>query len=110
MYYNMRIKTMHRNTRNLVRLAGEGRKAYQTLHQGMFHRLELAQRDIARELGEGAAYGGSRLESGREKSLKEKLARIDARLLTYSQVSAETGAAFGACASAAYRLMDGVMR
>ncbi|KAG1679410.1 hypothetical protein FOA52_007701 [Chlamydomonas sp. UWO 241] len=109
MYYNMRIKTMHRNTRNLVRLAGEGRKAYQTLHQGMFHRLELAQRDIARELGEGEAYGGGRLEAGQAKALKEKLEKIDARLQTYSQVSAETGDVFDACASLAYCLMDGVM-
>lgn len=26
MYYNMRIKTMHRNARNIIKLAGEGKK------------------------------------------------------------------------------------
>jgi hypothetical protein len=26
MYYNMRIKTMHRNARNIIKLANEGRK------------------------------------------------------------------------------------
>ena len=28
MYYNMRIKTMHRNARNVIRIASEGKKVW----------------------------------------------------------------------------------
>ena len=32
MYYNMRIKTMHRNARNIIRMASEGKKVGLSLH------------------------------------------------------------------------------
>ncbi|GLC71381.1 hypothetical protein PLESTF_001109300 [Pleodorina starrii] len=50
MYYNMRVKTLRRNARQIVKLAAEGRQARQALRQPLKNTLVLAAKDLEREI------------------------------------------------------------
>ncbi|GFR51283.1 hypothetical protein Agub_g13641 [Astrephomene gubernaculifera] len=52
MYYNMRVKTLRRNARQIVKLAAEGRQARQALRQPLKNTLLLASKDLEREISD----------------------------------------------------------
>ncbi|KAF5838089.1 hypothetical protein DUNSADRAFT_3398 [Dunaliella salina] len=98
MYYNMRIKTVFRNARNIIRQANEGKK----------------QKEIQRELEELEHYGKSAatpvgaegLTKEDAEALHQKLFTINAKLAKFSQQFGEAGAYFEACCGRMHKMVE----
>ncbi|GAX73782.1 hypothetical protein CEUSTIGMA_g1233.t1 [Chlamydomonas eustigma] len=104
MYYNMRIKTMRRNARNLIKMAADGKKLALQQRQSAVDRLTLQQKDLEREVSEG---GG---DENRVEALKAKLRDINYKLTTYNQQRAVANVSFDACCDRTYQLTEASVR
>ncbi|GLI61365.1 hypothetical protein VaNZ11_003728 [Volvox africanus] len=132
MYYNMRVKTLRRNARQIVKLAAEGRLARQALRQPLKNTLVLASKDLEREIYDikqsiaAAAGGGSEAPAAdgadgttagtssssahqQAAALEAKLAAITTHLGRYSAAEAELEAAFEAASERTYSLLSGLV-
>ncbi|EFJ42239.1 hypothetical protein VOLCADRAFT_119475, partial [Volvox carteri f. nagariensis] len=130
MYYNMRVKTLRRNARQIVKLAAEGRQARQALRQPLKNTLVLAAKDLEREiydLKQSIAAASSAADAADTSphptspapsqqqqqqhphvaALEAKLGAIVAHLGRYSAAEAELEAAFDAASERTYRLLSG---
>jgi len=114
MYYNMRIKTVFRNARNIIRQANEGKKALQSFQRPLQVRLVMQQKEIQRELEELEHYGKSAatpvgavgLTKEAAEALHQKLSTINAKLAKFSQQFGNAGAYFEACCSRMHQMVD----
>ncbi|GIL73909.1 hypothetical protein Vretimale_5145, partial [Volvox reticuliferus] len=136
MYYNMRVKTLRRNARQIVKLAAEGRLARQALRQPLKNTLVLASKDLEREIYDlkqniaaAAAGGGSEATAAggadgttavtsssstqqqqqHVAALEAKLAAITAHLGRYAAAEVELEAAFEAASERTYSLLSGLV-
>ncbi|GIL49189.1 hypothetical protein Vafri_5338 [Volvox africanus] len=133
MYYNMRVKTLRRNARQIVKLAAEGRLARQALRQPLKNTLVLASKDLEREIydlkqsiaaaagggreaadadgADGATAGASSSSAQQQQAaaLEAKLAAITTHLGRYSAAEVELEAAFEAASERTYSLLSGLV-
>ncbi|KAG2449146.1 hypothetical protein HYH02_005893 [Chlamydomonas schloesseri] len=136
MYYNMRIKTLRRNARQIVKLAAEGRQARHALRLPLKNTLQLAAKDLQRALTEltggagagggggggaadggdgsgsddgGGAAGGGGGGGGGAAALESKLALINGHLARYGAAEAELDRAFEAASERVYTLLEGLV-
>ncbi|KAJ9527642.1 hypothetical protein QJQ45_025918 [Haematococcus lacustris] len=135
MYYNMRIKTMYRNARNIIKLAGEGKKArgaergqgagremrgrrigrdskgwevWSQSRQALQGQLVQCQKALQREVQEATLYGPGpgRAEQQELNGYQDKLCRVDCLLDAFSAEAAEVDAHYEDCASRTYQVVD----
>ncbi|MEW5304785.1 MAG: hypothetical protein WDW36_007372 [Sanguina aurantia] len=107
MYYNMRIKTLHRHARNLVRQAAEGAKARLSAQASRVAPLVLARKEAQRELEESESYGGPfALQPSRHETLTSKLHLINERMSHLASVDACGELALGSASARCYRLVE----
>ncbi|KAG2444570.1 hypothetical protein HXX76_001315 [Chlamydomonas incerta] len=127
MYYNMRIKTLRRNARQIVKLAAEGRQARHALRQPLKNTLQLAAKDLQRAVAELAGGGGGGVAGGADggeqsgsddgaagggagaAALEAKLALISGHLARYGAAEAELDRAFEAASERVYTLLEGLV-
>ncbi|GMH33137.1 hypothetical protein BSKO_00971 [Bryopsis sp. KO-2023] len=76
MYYNMRIKTMRRNAKNMIRSAKRGKEVQMQATDALFDEVVRQHKQVLRELEESAYYPTKKYDQVELHNLRGKLAEL----------------------------------